>query len=194
MSRIIAGRARSVALAAPKGTGTRPTTDRVKEALFSSLATWFGTAERSADEHLVDLAVLDLYSGTGGLALEAASRGATRVVAVDHRTASLIRENARRARLAVDVRSAKVRSVLESLGGDFDLVFIDPPYDVPSGEVDSLLERLVSGGLLAPRALVVVERATRSPDPQWPNGFAERWQRRYGESTLHFGAIDEELP
>lgn len=192
MSRIISGRARGRRLATPKGDATRPTTDRVKEALFSSLATWFGTVEADSTEQLLDVAVLDLFSGSGGLGLEAASRGASRVVCVDNRTAALIRENAAAAGLRVEVNSGSVDAALRSAPGQFDLVLVDPPYDVPGASVDRILDLLVSGGALLDRALVVVERSSRTDAPSWPENFGDVWERRYGETTLHFGALRDE--
>ncbi|GAB3822514.1 16S rRNA (guanine(966)-N(2))-methyltransferase RsmD [Tessaracoccus terricola] len=192
MSRIISGRARGKRLASPKGDATRPTTDRVKEALFSSLATWFGTVDADSSQQLEGVAVLDLYSGGGGLGLEAASRGAARVVCVDNRTGPLIRENAATAGLRVEVNSGSVDAALKSSPGRFDLVFIDPPYDVPTATVERILGSLVAGDALLPQALVVVERSKRSGDPSWPEPFGDVWERGYGETTLHFGALREE--
>lgn len=194
MGRIIAGIAKGARLAAPKGDATRPTTDRVKEALFSTLASWFGTVEEPAGQHFEGIAVLDLFSGSGALALESASRGASRVVAVDHRTGSLIKDNAMGTRLAVTVVTAKAESAVSQLSGHgtFDLVLIDPPYDVPADAVDHLLAHLVDAGVLAERALVVVERSTRSQAPGWPAVFTETWDRGYGETTLHYGALPSE--
>ena len=192
MARIISGRAKGRRLATPKGDNTRPTTDRVKEALFSSLATWFGTVDSDSAEQLLDVTVLDLFAGSGGLGLEAASRGAARVVCVDNRTAGLIRENAAAAGLRVEVNSGTVESALKSSPGRFDLVFIDPPYDVPAATVDRILASLVSGGALVEQALVVVERSSRTGAPSWPEAFGDLWERRYGETTLHFGALREE--
>ncbi len=183
MTRIIAGRAKGVRLAAPRS-GTRPTTDRVREALFSSLATWFGTAELPAEEHLQQVAVLDLYAGTGALALEAASRGATRVAAVDSHTAAMIAANARKAGLRVETSSAKVESHLPA--GPWDLVFLDPPYEVDSAALDRVIARLFTPGMLQPQALVVVERSKRSAPPNWPENLEDSWHRHYGETTLYF--------
>lgn len=183
MTRIIAGRAKGTRLTAPRS-GTRPTSDRVREALFSSLVTWFGTTDEPAEGHLAGLAVLDLYAGTGAVALEAASRGAGPVVAVDANTAPTIRANAARAGLRLDVRAARVEGALPV--GPFDLVFVDPPYDLAGGVVDRVLHALTAPGMLAPRALVVVERSRRSEPPQWPEEFDESWRRDYGETTLHF--------
>ncbi|RRD48667.1 RsmD family RNA methyltransferase [Arachnia propionica] len=188
MTRVIAGRAKGVRLSAPRS-GTRPTSDRVREALFSTLATWFGTAELSAEHHLEGIDVLDLYAGTGAVALEAASRGARRVVAVDSHTADVIRANARRARLVVEVQGSRVEGQLPT--GPFDLVFVDPPYDVASAALDRVLLPLFEPGVLAPRALVVVERSRRSPAPAWPDGLDDTWRRNYGETTLHFAATQQ---
>lgn len=188
MTRVIAGRAKGVRLSAPRS-GTRPTSDRVREALFSTLATWFGTAELAPEHHLDGVDVLDLYAGTGAVTLEAASRGARRVVAVDSRTADMIRANARRARLVVEVQGSRVEGQLPT--GPFDLVFVDPPYDVASAALDRVLLPLFEPGVLAPRALVVVERSRRSPAPAWPDGLDDTWSRNYGETTLHFAATQQ---
>lgn len=192
MSRIIAGRAKGMRLATPKGDRTRPTTDRVKEALFSSLAAWFGTVDEDPGRQLADMAVMDLYAGGGGIGLEAASRGAARVLCVDNRTGALIKENAARSGLRVEVNSGSVDAALKSLTGQFDLVFVDPPYDQGTDAVDRLLAALVAADALLPQALVVVERSKRSTAPSWPAEFADTWDRGYGETTLHFGALRAE--
>ncbi len=190
MSRIIAGTAKGARIAAPKGDATRPTSDRVKEALFSALAAWFHTVDKAPEQHLAGISMLDLYSGTGGIALEAASRGASNVMAIDHHTARTITDNARRTKLALVVRPMRAQQAVAALEGPFDLVFIDPPYDVPTAEVDQLVSQLAEGDGLAPQALVVVERPRRSQKPQWPDVFTRTWDRRYGETTLHFGATE----
>lgn len=192
MSRIISGRAKGMRIATPKGDTTRPTTDRVKEALFSSLATWFGTVDAASDEQLADVSVLDLFAGSGGLGLEAASRGAQRVVCVDNHTAPLIRENIATTGLRVEVSGGSVDAALKGAPGRFDLVFIDPPYDLPTATVERILAALVDGDALEPQALVVVERSKRSGSPVWPEPFGDTWERGYGETTLHFGALREE--
>lgn len=192
MSRIIAGVAKGRRIDTPKGDRTRPTTDRVREALFSALASWFGTAEQPAAEHFDGVAVLDLYAGSGAIALESASRGARRVVGVegDAPTARLIRGNASATRLPVEVVAAKLPGALLQVTGRFDLVFLDPPYDVGEEQVERVLEELVAGEKLQPKALVVVERSKRSEEPRWPAAFTETWSRRYGETTLYFGATE----
>ena len=190
MSRIIAGSAKGRRLATPKGDRTRPTTSRVREALFSALASWFGTADDAPDEHLAGLAVLDLFGGSGAIGLEAASRGAKRVTIVesDAPTARLIAANARDAKLNADVVTGRLPGAIGSVQPGFDLVFADPPYDLSDAILDHLLEALAAEGFLLQRALVVVERATSSGTPHWPDIFTDVWERGYGETTLYFGA------
>ncbi len=185
MTRIIAGRAKGVRLGSPRA-GTRPTSDRVREALFSALATWFGTVDAPAGQHLEGVAMLDLYAGTGAVALEAASRGASRVVAVDSHTASLITANARRSGLPIEVRGARVEGKLPR--GPWDLVFADPPYELDSAALDCILGPLFTPGMLNPQALVVVERSSRSDPPNWPADLDDNWVRHYGETSLYFAA------
>lgn len=195
MSRIIAGRAKGRRLDAPKGATTRPTTDRTKEALFSGLASWFDTAAEAAEDQLEGLSVLDLFAGSGALGLEAASRGAVRVSCVDPHTAAIIRDNARRAGLsAITAVPRRADQVVASSTDSFDLVFMDPPYDLPGARVDELLVALIEHQVLAAGALVVVERSSRSEAPTWPPQYTSVWDRRYGETTLHFGATEMERP
>lgn len=190
MSRIIAGRARGTQLRVPPGDRTRPTTDRVREALFSALATWAGGTEGAADEQLAGIRFLDLYAGSGAIGLEAASRGASEVVLVEnHRTVvEAIRRNITATHLAdrVALRPMTVESYLAGDPEPFDVVWCDPPYAVSGEVVDAVLARLAEGWL-APDALVIVERSRRDPDPQWPAILSEVWTRRYGETQLHFG-------
>lgn len=189
MTRIISGRAKGARLSVPKGARTRPTTDRVREALFSSIVTWFNSADADAAHHLAGLAVADLYSGSGAVALEAASRGAARVFAVeaDTPTAHLIGQNADRLGLDVRVRAAKALAwAAGAEASALDLVFIDPPYDVPSSDIERLVATLVERDALVEDALVVVERSSRSAPISWPEGWANSWDRHYGETVLHF--------
>lgn len=184
MTRIIAGLAGSLALVTP-GSATRPTSDRVREAWFSKL-----------DAHgLLDGArVLDLYAGSGALGLEAASRGASSVTLVDNHRAALgaIATNVG-ALTPVLTHSPGVKVVKNSVATYlqtppaelYDLVFIDPPYDVPSAEVDSVLEALTPW--LAPHAWVMLERSSRTSPPQWPKGLGALETKNYGETVLYFG-------
>lgn len=195
MSRIIAGSAKGRRLEAPRGATTRPTTDRTKEALFSSLASWFAASAEAPEDQLKGLSVLDLFAGSGALGLEAGSRGAAAVTCVDPHTAPIIRNNARRAGLEmVTVVPRRAEQAVPATGTSFDVVFMDPPYDLPIGSVNELLGSLVEHGVLTAEALVVVERSSRTEAPSWPAEFTTTWNRRYGESTLHFGATDQEQP
>jgi 16S rRNA (guanine966-N2)-methyltransferase len=186
MTRIIAGTAGGRRLDTPKGDRTRPTSDRVREALFSAFESWCGS--------LHGLRFLDLYAGSGAIGLEAWSRGAAAVTLVesDRRTADLIRGNARAVgHPAADVRQRSVAAVLaEGAATPYDLVFSDPPYPLEDDAVAADLALLVAHGWLAGDALVVVERSARSPEPAWPAGVTalpgKRGRRKYGETTLWF--------
>lgn len=179
MTRIIAGRAGSLALAVP-GSGTRPTSDRVRESLFGAL---------DAADRVRDAAVLDLYAGSGALALEAISRGAASADLVERApaAASVAERNARNvvraaAGARVRVHRAGVDAFLRREPGPYDLVFLDPPYDLGESELAATLELLVPA--LAPDAVVVIERAARSPQPALPAGVELTRSKRYGDTTL----------
>lgn len=188
MTRIIAGAHGGRRLSAPAGAQTRPTSDRVREAFFSALET------------MVDLTgarFADLYAGSGAVGLEAVSRGATfaLLVEADARAARVIRDNivALRAGASARLITGKVAQVLAlpPEGGPFDVVFADPPYAVPDDEVAELQRALLDNGWLAPDAVVVLERATRTAvrgEPlSWVEGITADRSRRYGETTLWYG-------
>ena len=164
-------------LSVPRGRATRPTSDRVREALFNLL---------DARGLPGGVAVLDAYAGSGALGLEAASRGASRVVCVEsHRpTARLIEGNARGLGLDVHVRAMSVAQFASTREEPFALVLADPPYPMTESELSSDLAALAAGGLLEPGGLLVVERSIRSPEPSWPAAVAFEAVRRYGETTL----------
>jgi len=184
MTRIVAGTHGGRRLAAPSGPGTRPTSDRVREALFSTL------------DAMVDLdgaRFADLYAGSGAVGLEALSRGAAHVLLVesDFRAARTIRANlaALGAGTAARLVMAKVATVLDGGpdGEPYDVVFADPPYPMPDEDVAAMVRALVRGGWLAADAVLVVERSTRTgPIPQ-VEGVTEVRGRRYGETTLWYG-------
>lgn len=193
MSRIIAGRARGRRLAMPDHHHTRPTTDRVREALFSALVSWADGQELGPERALDTFAFLDLYAGSGAVGLEAASRGAGPVALVeaDRRTAGLARDNARTLDLPATVHAAKVETFLATEPPRaFDIVWADPPYDHDDDQVGAALALLVERGWLAEHGLVVVERSSRSGEPGWPRALGDRWARRYGETTLHYAQED----
>jgi 16S rRNA (guanine966-N2)-methyltransferase len=183
MTRIIGGAAGGRRIAAPKGHHTRPTTDRVREALFSAVESWCGS--------LSGLRFLDLYAGSGAVGLEAWSRGAGVVTLVesDRRTARLITDNARDLGFGrPDVVCAQVPSALSHPPtAPYDVVYADPPYLLDDGSVSADLDLLDRNGWLVPGAMVVVERSVRSAPPTFPSGFTDVRQRRYGETVLWYG-------
>jgi 16S rRNA (guanine966-N2)-methyltransferase len=187
MTRIVSGFAGSLSLTVPRS-GTRPTSDRVREAVFSSL---------EAMDAVSGINVLDLYAGSGALGLEAVSRGAASAVLVERsaQAASVCRANARAVlaaaerspgrRPAISVSQSSVNAyVRQPSGARFDLVFLDPPYDVPDDELGTVLTDLVAS--LSQDAVVVVERSSRSPEPRWPDGLEALRSKSYGETTVWF--------
>ena len=167
MTRIVAGLARGRRLAVPPS-GTRPTSDRAREGLFSSLGDLEGAR------------FLDLYAGSGAVGLEALSRGASYVLLVekDPRAVAVLRRNVSTVGLpGAVVRAASASSVVET---GFDVVFADPPYDM-SVDLPWLVARAASGGT------VVVERSSRDAPLEWPDGVEALRERRYGEGTLWYG-------
>lgn len=189
MTRIIGGSAGGRRIKAPSGSRTRPTSDRVREALFSAIDAQVGS--------LVGLRFLDLYAGSGAVGLEAASRGAGVVTLVeqDRRTAALIRDNARSLGLAgVEVVAGSVAGTLSHPArAPYDVVFADPPYALPGAELATALTELSGQGWVAPGGLVVVERSSRDPSPDWPTRLSPDRSRRYGETTLWYGRASSRL-
>lgn len=185
MTRVIAGRAGGLRLETPQGSATRPTSDRVREALFSAIeARWDLDGAR----------FLDLYAGSGALGLEAWSRGAEAVTFVesDRRTADLVARNARS--IGCPVAEVVQRPVAATLAAapraPYDVVVSDPPYPLSEADLAADLRLLVDHGWLTVGALVVLERSARSPAPAWPLGLAplpgKRARKSYGETALWF--------
>ncbi|MCW2812540.1 MAG: putative methyltransferase [Friedmanniella sp.] len=192
MSRIIAGSRGGRRLTMPPGDRTRPTTDRVREALFSALTSWNDGGSAEAAESLAGLAFLDLFAGSGAVGLEAASRGAGPVLLVeaDRRTALVTRRNAADLQLSVQVRTDRVEQVAASAAPQpFDLVYADPPYELATGALEAVVADLLRHGWAVQESLVVLERSRRTPDPTWPDGIRDAWSRSYGETVLHFGPV-----
>ncbi|MEV4411786.1 16S rRNA (guanine(966)-N(2))-methyltransferase RsmD [Catellatospora sp. NPDC049609] len=184
MTRIVAGRYGGRRLNAPTGRDTRPTSDRVREALFSAL------------EAMTDLAgarVLDLFAGSGAVGLEALSRGASHTLLVesDAKAVRVIRENiaALGAGATARVAAGRAGTVLAAgpADGPYDVVFVDPPYVLPEAELTAVLAGLAGHGWLAEDAVLVVERSSRSPEPTWVEGVTGERGRRYGETALWYG-------
>ena len=182
MTRVIAGAARGRRLQVPPGDGTRPTSDRAREALFGTLESQLGAwAGRR---------VLDLYAGSGAVGLEALSRGAAHALLVeaDARAARTLAANVETLGLAgAEVRRGRVERVAAHglPGPAYDVVFADPPYDLTDDELRTVLADLRPA--VADAAVVVVERATRGGAWTWPAGYEEVRSRRYGEATLWYG-------
>ncbi|MDI2129303.1 16S rRNA (guanine(966)-N(2))-methyltransferase RsmD [Yinghuangia seranimata] len=184
MTRVIGGAAGGRRLAVPPGDGTRPTSDRAREGLFSTLVSLRRTFHGAR--------VLDLYAGSGAVGLEALSRGAahTLLVESDAVAGKTVRANIK----AVALPGAELRAVrAERLPAEappaepYDIVFLDPPYALPDADVATLLTALREGGWLASEAIVAAERATRGGTFAWPPGFEEIRSRKYGEATLWYG-------
>lgn len=177
--RVVAGSVGGRRLVAPAD--VRPTAERVREALFSALG----------PGGVSDASVLDLYAGSGALAIEALSRGAARAVLVDADRESVeacqtnlehtgLAGRARIARRAVEDFVVAATPVPEA---PFDLVLCDPPYDTTDDEIGRVLAALAAPGWLAADALVVMERAAR-PAPSWPQGWDAPWERKYGDTLV----------
>ncbi len=176
MTRIVAGALGGRRLQVPPGRRTRPTSERAREGLFSSLGDLGGAR------------FLDLYAGSGAVGLEALSRGAALATLVESDAAAVrtIRANAAALGLGdADVRAEKVEQFLtsadpEPYDGPYDVVFLDPPYALDVTPVLARLPRWVED-------VIVVEGATRIGEPTWPTGLTGGKARRYGDTTLWYG-------
>lgn len=182
MTRIVAGRVGGRSLAVPPR-GTRPTSDRVREAIFSRLE-HYGAIDGAR--------VLDLYAGSGALGLEAASRGAAAVVLVDvsKQAAQVCAANV--AALGLEGVRVVADKALKVAGASpepaWDLVFLDPPYDVTDDEVAAVLAALEPH--VSARCVVVVERSSRSPEPRWPASWRRITEKVYGDTAVHYAEVD----
>lgn len=177
MTRIIAGIAKGRPLSVPKA-GTRPTSDRVRESLFTSL-------NHDFEGDWTGLQVLDLFAGTGAFGLEALSRGAAAATAVEvHPDAiKVIQQNAVATKLPLRIQKSDVKKWLTVPTGEkFDLVFLDPPYDFASADLQEIVE-LVAANWITESAIVLVERSSRNPAIDTPAGAASN-DRRFGDTTV----------
>ena len=182
--RIITGSARGTRLKSPAGDGTRPTADRTREALFSMLGS-----------RVLDARVLDLFAGTGALALEALSRGAASAVLVDRTTHAILAENAARTKLAgrAEIRRGDVYAAAAELareGRTFDLIFADPPY--AHGDNTRVLEAAGRGALLAAGGLLVLEQGAGEEIVPQAGALRMMRERRYGAARICFYAEEEQ--
>lgn len=184
--RVISGRFKGVALATPK-TGTRPTTDRTKEAIFSHLDSW-GVLD--------DARVLDLFAGTGALGIEALSRGARELVAVESSRpaaalitktlAQLQRNRSWTTDLKARVLAKKAEAVAGGFGEPFDLIMIDPPYAYETESCNQLLADLAAGSATNDHTVIMLERSVRSDAPTAPEGWEITESRNYGETAVFY--------
>lgn len=189
LTRIISGEARGRKIKVPPS-GTRPTSDRAREGLFSSLQVRFGFADTN---------VLDLFAGSGALGLEAASRGAAHVVLVESnpQAAAIIRQNAQVVgHPHVTVEEMKASTYVAGAPREyFDMVLADPPYDLADEAVVEMLEALKPA--LVDGAAVVVERHVDSPNTDWPRGYVPTTQklkkRTFGIARMDMAVFDREL-
>ncbi|MFF9345685.1 16S rRNA (guanine(966)-N(2))-methyltransferase RsmD [Streptomyces sp. NPDC014734] len=184
MTRVIAGSAGGRRLAVPPGTGTRPTSDRAREGLFSTWESLLGSLD--------GIRIADLYAGSGAVGLEALSRGAAHALLVetDPRAARVVRDNVRTLGLpGAEVRTGRAEQIASgpAPAHPYDVVFLDPPYAVTDGDLGEILITLRAQGWLTADALVTVERSTRGGAFDWPEGFEPLRSRRYGEGTLWYG-------
>jgi len=182
VTRIVAGKAGGRRLKVPPQ-GTRPTSERVREALFNAL-------EVAGELNLAR--VLDLYAGSGALGLEALSRGAAEAMFVesDRRAAAVLRDNVASLGLGGTVRVGSVESVVATSSPTaFGLVLLDPPYAVTTAQISQVLNSLAENSWLAQESLIVVERATRDGEPEWPDGFTSDRIKRYGDTSLYWAVF-----
>ena len=194
--RVISGRFKGMALATPKQ-GTRPTTDRTKEAIFSHLDSW-GVLDNAR--------VLDLFAGTGALGIEALSRGARELTAVEasrpaaalvgKTLAQLKRNRSWTSDLRAQVLVRKAEAVASgTANAPYDVVFIDPPYIFATEDCNQLLAALVENGWVNTRSVIVLERSARSIEPVTPAGWEITQSRAYGETAVFYieaASVDSE--
>jgi len=187
--RIIAGSAKGRNLLSPIGESARPTSDRAREALFSSLESEFGDVD--------GISFLDLFAGSGAVAAEALSRGAIRVVAVegDRENADVARSNLEMVGESADTREREVHAVTVEryLAGvhavkAFDVIFLDPPYQHSNSSIREIVETLITKNMLHEKSLVVIERESKSGFT-WPSAMREVKVRRYGHASMHYGEL-----
>lgn len=177
--RVISGSAKGRPLKAVPGNGTRPTTDKVKEAMFSIIGPYFDGGH-----------VLDLFAGTGGLGIEALSRGMEHGVFIDmeYKSIEVIKSNVQSARLTEQAEiyrneAGRALKVLQKREAIFDLVFLDPPYRMKNGI--ELMQEMHERGLLNPGATIVLEFETGHPYPTECQHFIGVRQAEYGDTTLY---------
>ena len=190
--RIIAGIAKGRSLSSVAG-ATRPTSDRAREAIFSTLTSEFGD--------FLGLHILDLFAGSGAMGLEALSRGASLVHCVekDDAAAKTISTNSALVQKSQPVgvfhlfHMAVQKFVEGSPENQYHFVYIDPPYEVDNVEVEKILKKILALGLLSKFGLVAIERDAKAKSFTWPDGFSELKVRSYGAGAIHYGVLTERI-
>lgn len=188
--RIIAGSAKGKTLLSPTDTRVRPTSDRAREGLFSSLESSFGSLD--------DLLFLDLFAGSGAVGVEALSRGARTVHAVEAEgevgnlaiaNFQLIKNPVGKYRVFHMKAFGFLQSEhpIRSDGSKYDIIFMDPPYNVSNEEIELLLQTIVDRDLLAPRGLIAIERETKGRPFIWPASLELEKIRSYGQGSIFYG-------
>ena len=181
--RIIGGSAKGKNLFSPSDK-TRPTSDRAREGLFSSLESEFGSMR--------DLAFLDLFAGSGAVCVEALSRGANLVVAVESHqpTTKIIEKNfnlVNQASGKYEVENLDVMKFVASPNNNFDIIFIDPPYELENKSIEKILREIAVNNLLKPNGIIAIERDSKSKEFIWPAPFAQTKVRSYGQGSIYYG-------
>lgn len=183
--RIIAGSGKGKNLNSPTHSGVRPTSDRAREGLFSSLESEFNSIR--------DLNFLDLFAGSGAVGVEALSRGAALVhgVEADAETVEvaisnfkLLQEPSRKHKV---FHSRAARFLESEFPIKYDIIFMDPPYDVSNAEIEDLLDTIVVKDLLQPRGLIAIERESKGTPFAWPEQMSLEKIRSYGQGSIFYG-------
>ena len=188
--RIIAGLGKGRKLFSPPSI-TRPTSDRAREGLFSSLSSTFGSLD--------GLHFLDLFAGSGAVGVEALSRGAGLVEAVENNpvSAKVCEDNFSLLSGSEGVGQFRVhnKTVFEYLNhlatGSFEIIYIDPPYEVENTEVEKILKKIFNLNLLNKFGVIAIERDAKDKTFSWPEGFSELKVRSYGAGAIHYGVLTE---
>ena len=186
--RIIAGSAKGKALNSPPDSRTRPTSDRAREGLFSSLDSEFSS--------LVGLNFLDLYAGSGAVGVEALSRGAAVVHAVESEgdmgsiaisNFQLVKNSAGSYRVFHTKTERFLESDHAAEKGKYDIIFMDPPYEISNAVIEEHLQTIIARDLLQPRGIVAIERESKSAPFTWPHPFEGIKVRSYGQGSIYYG-------
>ena len=190
--RIIAGIGKGRKLFSPPSI-TRPTSDRAREGLFSSLTSTFTSLE--------GLHFLDLFAGSGAVGVEALSRGAALVEAVESAqvSADVCKQNFELLSSQSGVGKFKVhcKTAFEFLNHTasepYEIIYIDPPYEVANSEIEKILKKILALNLLNKHGVVAIERDAKAKPFSWPDGFTEDKIRSYGAGSIHYGALTERM-